>query len=316
MTRVTVSSIVAAADLLRGVAEITPVLTNPMLDDESGARVLLKCENLQRTGAFKFRGAYHAVARLIDREQVKTFATISSGNHGQGLALACQMHGVTAHVVMPEPFSAVKHRAVLDHGATVYIVEGRHCAEERLQDVVERHGARVVHPFNDPLVIAGQGTIMLEFLEQAKGLDAVLAPVGGGGLLSGLCVVAEACRPSVKIFACEPAGALDAVLSVKENQVVPVIHPRTMADGLRTSLGSETLPILRRCLTGFFIVHEEEIIRAMRFAYDRLKMVIEPSSAVALAPLLRKEPELVGRRVGVVLTGRNVDPSIMSGDEA
>jgi threonine dehydratase len=191
------------------------------------------------------------------------------------------------------------------------VVESRAQAEGKLRDVAEGCGAMIVHPFNDPLVIAGQGTIMVELLDQVRDLDVIIAPVGGGGLLSGLGVVAEAYRPQMQIFACEPAGALDAIESVKENRIVPMPNPDTIADGLRTSLGNLTLPILRRCLTGFFIVREEEIIQAMRFAYERLKLVIEPSSAVALVPLLRKEARLAGKRVAVVLSGGNADLTLL-----
>jgi threonine dehydratase len=174
---------------------------------------------------------------------------------------------------------------------------------------MEDTGATLVHPFNDPLVIAGQGTIMVELLDQVNDLDTVLAPVGGGGLLSGSCIAAEACRPQIKIFACEPAGALDAIESVRQNRVVPMSNPNTIADGLRTGLGDRTVPILRRYLAGFFIVEETEILQTMRFAQEqlKLKLFIEPSGAVALAPLLRREPQLRGRRVAVVLTGGNVD---------
>ena len=306
---VTPSLIEEAANRLRGVAVVTPALTSHVLDEISGTETFLKCENFQLTGAFKLRGAYHAVTRLRENQPVRVFATISSGNHAQGLALACRLHGVEAHVVMPKPFSTTKYRGALDYDAVVYIAETRPEAEQKLSEVVRDRGAVTIHPFNDPLVIAGQGTIMIELLEQVSDLDVVLAPVGGGGLLSGLCVVAEAHRPPVQIFACEPAGALDAIESVRQNRIVPMPHPDTIADGLRTTLGDRTLPILRRYLAGFFIVQEEEIVQAMRFAFERLKLVIEPSSAVALVPLLRREPRLKGKRVAVILTGGNMDVS-------
>lgn len=307
MSEPTFALIQEAVGVLRGVTDRTPVLTSQVLDGISGANVYLKCENFQRSGAFKFRGAYHAVSRLIKGDSIHTFATVSSGNHGQGLALACRILGANAHVIMPRPFIDRKQRAVLDYGATLHVIERRSEAERKLCEITERYGATIVHPFNDPLVIAGQGTIMVELLEQAGDFDVLLAPVGGGGLLSGLCLVAEACRPKIQIFACEPAGALDAMESVRQNRVLPMANPDTIADGLRTSLGDRTLAILRRCLAGFFVVQEEEIIRSMRFAYDHLRLVIEPSSAVAIAPLLRKEIQLAGRRVAVVLTGGNVD---------
>ncbi len=314
MSDVTYSMIEQAVEVLRPVALVTPVVSSQILDDRADASVFLKCENFQRVGAFKFRGAYHAIARLIAGHPLRTFATISSGNHAQGIALACRLLGATAHIVMPKPYSSIKHQAVLDYGATVYVAEDRVSAEAILPDVMKATGAVFVHPFNDPLVIAGQGTIMVELLNQVSGLDVVLAPVGGGGLLSGLCLAAEACRPHLKLFACEPAGALDAVESVKRNRVVPMANPDTIADGLRTSLGDRTLPILRRHLAGFFIVDEHEIVQAMRFAQEQLKLVIEPSSAVAIVPLLRRESTLRGKRVAVVLTGGNVDPSILRQD--
>jgi threonine dehydratase len=210
---------------------------------------------------------------------------------------------------MPKPYSSIKHQAAIDYGAIVHVAADRIRAEVMLGKIVEDTGATIIHPFNDPLVIAGQGTIMVELLEQVSELEIVLAPVGGGGLLSGLCVAAQACRPQMKIFACEPAGALDAVESVRQNRIVPMPSPHTIADGLSTSLGERTLPILRQHLAGFFIVQEREIVEAMRFAYERLKLVIEPSSAVALAPLLREEPQLRGKRVAVVLTGGNAELS-------
>ena len=208
---------------------------------------------------------------------------------------------------MPKPFSAMKHRAVLGDGAQVHVVEDRNCAETKLRELVGDYQSVVVYPFNDPFVIADQGTVLVEFIDHVAGLDIVLAPVGGGGLLSGLCLAADALRLRMAIFACEPASALDAMDSVKQNRIVPMPNPNMLADGLRTSLGELTLPTLRRHVTGFFVVEEEEIVQAMQFAYERLKLVIEPSSAVALVPLLRQEPQLVGKRVGVVLTGGNVE---------
>jgi len=208
MIDVTFASVEEAVCTLHGVAHYTPVLTSCQLDALSGARVFLKCENFQRVGAFKFRGAYHAIARLMSSQPSRMFATVSSGNHGQGLALACRLQGATAHVVMPKPFSAMKHRAVLGYGAQVHVVEDRSCADARLRQLVDGYQAVVVHPYNDPFVIAGQGTVMVEFVDQVADLDIVLAPVVGGGLLSGLCLAAQAIRPRMAIFACEPAGSL------------------------------------------------------------------------------------------------------------
>ncbi len=298
-----------AERVLRGVALVTPIVTSELLDRAAAATVFLKCENLQRVGAFKFRGAYHAVSHWASATPSRTFATVSSGNHAQGLALACKLLGCKVHVVMPKNSSTLKRDAVRSHGATIHESEDRPSANILLAQLARELPAVVVHPFNDPLVIAGQGTVMIELLDQVAGLDVVLAPIGGGGLLAGLCLAARTRRPGLMLFACEPAGALDAVESVRQNRIIPMDHPRTIADGLRTSVGDRTLPILHEGLTGFFVVSEEEIIAAMRFAKERLNLTIEPSSAVALAPVLRLEAQLVGKRVGVVLTGGNVDLS-------
>lgn len=304
---VTFSSILEATEGLRGVACLTPVISSAKLGALIGGQVLLKCENFQRTGAFKFRGAYHALSRLKASESVKAVATISSGNHGQGLALSAQLLGLSAQVIMPKPISALKYRAIKRYGGNVLIAEDRGSAEAMLEEVIAQQSAAYVHAFNNRHVIAGHGTIMLEFLDQISHLDILLAPVGGGGLLSGLCIAGHHLQPSLKIFACEPAGAWDAERSIRENRIISMPNPQTMAEGLRTSLGSQTLPILRQHLSGVFSVSEEEIPLAMRVAFESLDIVIEPSSAVALAPILRAQPELMGQRVGVVLTGGNID---------
>ncbi|MBM4132713.1 MAG: threonine/serine dehydratase [Nitrospira sp.] len=309
MDDITFAHIQQAAERLRGIAHVTQVVTGRQLDETSGATVFLKCENFQRVGAFKFRGAYHAILMRPPEEQGRPIVTISSGNHAQGVALACRLLGRQAHILMGGLTNPIKRQAVLDYGATIHEAADHLDAERKLPTLLEQLHGVYIHPFNDPLVIAGQGTVMLEFLATVPDLDVVLAPVGGGGLLSGTCVAAHGLNPAVKVYACEPAGALDAIHSVRENRVVPMPEPKTMAEGLKTSLGDVTLPLLRRHLAGFFVVEEDEIPRAMRFAFERLKLVIEPSSAVALAPLLRREPALAGKRVGVILTGGNVDLS-------
>jgi threonine dehydratase len=307
MNTITLADVRAAAERLRGVARETPVLTSRQLDAAAGAAVHLKCENFQRVGAFKFRGAYHAVSRLpADRRPV---VTISSGNHAQGVALACRLLDRPAHVVMTGTVNPLKRRAVQEYGATIHDAADHDEAERGLPELLACLQAIFVHPFDDAHVIAGQGTVILEFLSSVSDLDVVLAPVGGGGLLSGTCVAAHALKPGIQIYACEPSGALDAIHSVRENRIVPMREPRTIAEGLRTSVGRLTLPILREHLAGFFQVEEHEILEAMRFAFERMKIVIEPSSAVALAPLLRREPALVGKKVGVIVTGGNVDLS-------
>ena len=304
---VTLADIQAAAARLRGVAHVTPVVTSRQLDDACSARVFLKCENFQRIGAFKFRGAYHAILTVPEAQRERSVVTISSGNHAQGVALACRLLGRSAHVVMYDPDNPLKRQAVLGYGATIHDAANLHQAEHDLPDLLTQLNGVYIHPFNDPRVIAGQGTSMLELFEAVPELDVVLAPIGGGGLLSGTCIAAHGLKPSLLLYACEPTGALDAMHSVREKRIVPMLQPRTIAEGLRTSVGDVTLPILCRHLTGFFPVEEEEIPPAMRFVFERLKIVIEASSAVALAPLLRREAALVGKRVGVIVTGGNVD---------
>lgn len=310
MPSVTLADLRAAAETLAGVAHRTPVLTSAQLNTRAGSTVFLKCENFQRVGAFKFRGAYNAIAAQAGTQDGRPIVTFSSGNHGQGVALACRLLGRQAHVVMPRPVNDLKRAAVVGYGATVHEAADREEGERLLDDLLTRTPGVHVHAFNDPLVIAGQGTAMLEFLSTVPELDVVLAPIGGGGLLSGACIAAHGVKPGLHLYACEPAGALDAVHSVRENRVVPMPNPATIADGLRSSVGDVTLPILREHLHGFFVVEEGEIVEAMRFAFERLKIVIEPSSAVALAPVLRREPALRDKRVGVLITGGNVDLSV------
>ena len=312
MLPVSFADVQAAAEILRGVMHVTPVMTSRQLNEASGATAFLKCENFQRIGAFKFRGAFHTIYRIRDQHASVSsrppIVTLSSGNHAQGVALACDLLDLSAHIVMQRPINPVKRAAVMRYGATIYEAD-RETSDQILAEVMSRCGGTYVHAFNDPRVIAGQGTCMLEFLASVPDLDVLLAPIGGGGLLSGTCLAGHETRPDMEIYACEPAGALDAIQSVRENRIVPMPHPATIAEGLRTSVGDVTLPILRQHLTGFYVVDESEIVEAMRFAYERMKIVIEPSSAVALVPLLRREPALVGKRVGVIVTGGNVDLS-------
>ena len=304
---VTFQAIAKAASILRGVAHVTPIMTSQQLDTVAGASVFLKCEQLQKTGSFKFRGAYYAASQVLLSSHSRTVAAISSGNHGQGLALAAKLLGLSAHVIVPKPASGLKQAAITSYGAQLHLEENRTLAEATMHELTENEQVIPIHAFNDPHVIAGQGTIMLELFAQIPELDILLAPIGGGGLLSGLCLAAHHVNPALQVYGCEPRGAADAIESLRLNQIVPMPTPHTMADGLRTSLGSRTLPILREHLTDVFLVDEEEIVKAMRFVYERLKLVIEPSSAVALAPLLRTEPVLRRKRVGVVITGGNVD---------
>ena len=306
MNRSTFADVQRAAAVLTGVVNHTPVQTSRQLNETSKATVFLKCENFQRVGAFKFRGAYNAVA---SRHSSKSVVAFSSGNHAQGIALACRLLGKEARLVMPEPINPVKLAAVQGYGGLVHRAANLQEAESLSRDLVRELQGEWIEAFNDPDVIAGQGTAALELLAQVEDVEVILGPIGGGGLLSGTCLAAHGLDPGIRVYACEPVGALDALHSVRENRIVPQENPRTIAEGLRTSVGTLTLPVLRDHLAGFFVVEEREIITAMRFIYERMKLIIEPASAVAVAPLLRQESALQGKRVGVIISGGNVDLS-------
>ncbi|HPC83005.1 MAG TPA: pyridoxal-phosphate dependent enzyme [Thermoanaerobaculaceae bacterium] len=300
--------VVAAAARIAGTVHRTPVLTCRTLDELVRARLHFKCENFQKVGAFKARGAANAVLSLAAEEAVHGVATHSSGNHGAALAWAAARRGIPAYVVMPRTSKAVKKAAVAGYGAHVVECEPTLAAREtKLAEVVASTGAAFVHPYNDPRVIAGQGTAALEFCEQVHGLSAVLAPVGGGGLLSGTALAVQGCCPSATVWGVEPAAADDAYRSLREGRIVPSLDPRTIADGLRTSLGSRTFAIIQQHVRGIVTVSEEAIVAAMRLVWERMKIVIEPSSAVPLAALLEGSLALAGQRVGIILSGGNVD---------
>jgi threonine dehydratase/serine racemase len=300
----------AAAQRLAGIAHRTPVATCATLDRLAGRSLFFKCEHLQKAGAFKFRGACNAVRKLPPDVAARGVVTHSSGNHAGALALAARLHGIAAHIVMPRNASAVKRRAAEEYGARV--VE---CAptlparEETAAAVLTETGGTLIPPYNHPDVIAGQGTAALELLDQVPGLDALVAPVGGGGLISGICIAAHGVAPSVRVFAAEPAGADDAARSKTAGMFLPQTGPRTIADGLLTSLGDLTWPILRDQVERVVTVTEGEIVCAMRLAWERAKLLIEPSSAVALAAVLANEfRTLPGLgRVGIILSGGNVN---------
>lgn len=299
-----------AAQRIAGLAHRTPVATCSTLDRLAGRQLFFKCEHLQKVGAFKFRGACNAVRKLPDAVAARGVVTHSSGNHAQALALAARCRGVSAHVVMPRTAQPVKRRAVEEYGGRVILCEPTLAARQAAADAVRAEtGATLVHPYDHPDVIAGQGTVALELLEQVADLDAVVAPVGGGGLLSGICVAARALRPTLRVVGAEPAGADDAARSLAAGRLLPQTGPNTLADGLLTSLGELTWPILRDHVAEILTVTEEEIVRAMRLAWERAKLLIEPSAAVAVAAVLsdrlRGRPGLA--RVGVVLSGGNAN---------
>ena len=286
----------------------TPVLSNAALDQAAGASLFFKCENLQRVGAFKARGACNAVLSLSDAEAARGVVTHSSGNHGAALAWAAQRRGIPAWIVMPANAPTVKQNAVRGFGGTIRFCEATVAArEEACAAVQAESGATLVHPYNDWRVIAGQGTAALELLTEFPQLDAIITPVGGGGLLSGTAIVATATKPSIKVYGAEPAGADDAAQSLRAGHIVPQLNPRTIADGLRSSLGDKTFAVISSLVEGIGTVSEEAIVHAMRLAWEKLKVVIEPSGAVPLAAVLDRAFALEGLRVGVILSGGNVD---------
>jgi threonine dehydratase len=297
-----------AAERLRPWVHQTPVVTSRTLDARCGGSVFLKCENFQKVGAFKFRGAMNAVLQLDDHARAAGVVTHSSGNHGQALAAAGQILGVPVWVVMPRTAPSVKRAAVEGYGARVVTCEPTLAArEETVAEQVERHGLHLVHPFDDWRVIAGQGTAAWELLDQAGPLDLVVCPVGGGGLASGTAISVKGRSPSTRVIGAEPERADDAKRSLASGRIEPSNDPATVADGLRTSLGPRTFAVLRRHLDGVVTATEAETLDAMRFVWERLKLVIEPSSAVPLAPILHGGLTVKDLKVGLIVTGGNVD---------
>lgn len=286
----------------------TPVLTSSTVNGISGAEVFFKCENLQKAGAFKVRGATNAVFSLFREQARHGVATHSSGNHAAALALAGGWRGIPVTVVMPDNASAIKKRAVAGYGATIIYCEPTFQArEEMLTQVAERTQAEIIHAFDDPRVIAGQGTAALELFEQVNDIDTVIAPVGGGGLLSGTALAARGLFPDARVFGAEPRNVDDAWQSLKSGRIMPATGKASIADGLLTSLGKLTFPIIREHVAGIVTVSEAGIVDAMRLVWERMKLIVEPSAAVAVAALLAQPDEFEGRRVGVVLSGGNVD---------
>ena len=305
---ITLDDIRNAAQRIQPYIHRTPVLTSESLDTQVGARVFLKCENMQKVGAFKFRGACNAVFSLTDEEAERGVCTHSSGNHAQALALAARMRGIPAYIVMPNNAPSVKKNAVAGYGGQItFCAPTLEAREASLTRVYERTGANVVHPYNDARVIAGQGTAALELLEDVPGLDVIIAPVGGGGLLSGTSIAATETRKGIRVIAGEPEMADDAYQSIKSGRIVPSEGPRTIADGLLTSLGSLTFPIVQERVEQIVTVSEQGIVDAMKFVWERVKIIIEPSAAVPVGVLWEKKIDLTGLSVGVILSGGNVD---------
>ena len=300
----------AAGRLISPHVHRTPVLTSKQLDAISGARLFFKCENFQKVGAFKFRGATNAVLNLTEGQRAAGVVTHSSGNHAAALAHAAVMRGVKAYIVMPSTAPEVKKRAVAGYGAEITFCEPTLAAREAAAaEVIERTGATMIHPYDNYYIIAGQGTAAMELLEEVPDADVVLAPVGGGGLLSGSAIATRHLAPSAKIYGAEPLLADDAARSLRTGTIQPALPPRTIADGLLTSLCERTFAVIKENVDDILTVTEEQIIEAMILMWTRMKIVVEPSSAVPLAAVLANRELFSGKKVGIIVSGGNADLS-------
>jgi len=298
----------AAAARIAPYVHRTPVATCASIDAVAGSSLFFKCENLQKVGAFKARGATNAVFSLADEEAARGVCTHSSGNHAAALARAAGLRGIPAYIVMPSTAPPVKKAAVAGYGAQITECEPTlEARETTLAEVQARTGATFIHPYDDVRVIAGQGTAALELLEQVSELDVVMPPVGGGGLASGTTITVSSLRPEIEIWGAEPSGADDAYRSLRDGRLHPSVKPATIADGLLTSLSDRTFRILSGGLAGILTVDDAMIVRAMRLLWERAKILVEPSAAVPLAAVLDHRDRFAGRRIGLILSGGNVD---------
>jgi threonine dehydratase len=302
------ATIRAAHERIRPHISRTPVLTNARLNAACGGKLFFKCENLQKVGAFKARGATNAVFSLADVEALRGVATHSSGNHAAALARAAKLRGIPAHIVMPSNSAKTKIRAVEGYGGRIVFCEPTQAArEEACNRILEETLATLVHPFEDERVMAGQGTAVIELMEDVRDLDLVLCPVGGGGLLCGTAIAGKALRLQLQVIATEPAGADDATRSFRAGHRIPLTKVETIADGLRTTIGEPNFAIVQRSVDNIVTVSEAAIIAAMRLIWEAVKIVIEPSAAVPYAAILENKVAVANRRVGIILTGGNVD---------
>jgi len=300
--------IIDAHERIRETIHCTPVMTSSAINGIIGAEIFFKCENLQKTGAFKFRGACNAVFSLTDEQAARGVGTHSSGNHAAALALAARIKGIKAHIVMPSNSPGIKKKAVAEYGGIITLCEPTlQSRETTLQKIAEDTGIVIVHPYNNFKVIAGQGTAAKELLEAIPHLDLVMCPVGGGGLLSGTAISIKAISSSCRIIAAEPAGADDAYRSFKAGYIIPSVHPKTIADGLLTSLGELNFEIISEKVEDIITVSEVSIVQAMRLVWERMKLIIEPSAAVPLAAILENKDAFRNLRIGIILSGGNID---------
>ncbi len=303
-------TIQSAADRIKPYIHKTPVLTNQSINEMSGIEFYFKCENFQKIGAFKIRGGMNASLKLSPEQLAKGVATHSSGNHAQAMAFAGKLLGTKAYIVMPSSSPQVKVNAVKGYGAEVIMCEPNQAAREStLQNIVNETGATFVHPYDNDDVIEGQATCVKELIEEIPDVDIVITPVGGGGLLSGTCLGVHFYKPTIKVYAGEPEGAADAILSFKSGKVEKAPYVNTIADGLLTTLSERTLSIIKEHVTDILLVTEEEIKAALRLIYERMKIVVEPSCVVPFAAALKNPALFKGKKVGIILTGGNVDLS-------
>jgi threonine dehydratase len=305
------ADVVAAAERLAGVAHLTPVLTSRSLDERTGAAVFLKAENLQRVGAFKFRGAYNRISQLTPGERERGVVTVSSGNHAQAVALAATLTGTTSKILMPLDAPVIKVAGVRGFGGEVVPFDRyREDREGLLRDLAEREGRVIVHPYDDEQVMAGQGTCVKELIEEVGPLQRLFVPVGGGGLISGCATAAKAMAPACRVIGVEPEAGNDVQQSLARGERVTIPVPDTIADGQQTTApGRVTFPVIQERVDSIVTVSDAGIVAAIRFAFERLKVVLEPSGASALAAVLADPVTVQGERVGVILTGGNIDPS-------
>jgi threonine dehydratase len=293
---------------IRAMIHRTPVMTSEVLDELAGSRLYFKCENLQKVGAFKARGATNAVFSLSEEEAARGVVTHSSGNHAAALARAAKLRGIAAHIVMPNNAPQAKQAAVRRYGGEIHFCEPTLAARESTaRQVMERTGAALIHPYDDLRVMAGQGTTAIELLEDVPDLDVILCPVGGGGQLSGIAVAAKDIKPAIRVIGVEPAGADDAARSLIAGHIIPMLDPHTIADGLRSSLGERPFAEITRLVDDIVTVREESIVQAMRQIWEVMKLIVEPSGAVAYAAIVEGRLPARGARVGIVLSGGNLD---------
>ena len=305
---ITQQHIEAAHERIKAFIHKTPVLTSKTLDNICGAELFFKCENFQKIGAFKIRGGMNAVLSLPPEKRKKGIATHSSGNHAQAIAYAAREVGTKAYIVMPDNSPNVKVDAVKGYGAEIFFCEpNQQAREKKLQEVVEKTGAEFIHPYNDHRVITGQATAAKELIAEISSLDFIITPVGGGGLLGGTLLSAHYFSPSTTVYAGEPEGAADAILSLRNGKIEKAPYVKTIADGLLTTLGDKTFSIIREYVKDILTVSDEEIIAAMRLVYERMKIVVEPSGVVPLAALIKNKNLFTGKKVGVIFSGGNVE---------